>query len=308
MKASRIRYLPNGEIDKAKWDGCVYRSPNGLLYATSLHLDHMAGNQWDGLVLGDYEAVMPLPWRKKYGILYLYQPAFTQQSGIFYMNAITPQLEAAFILEAKRHFAFAEIFLNHAHPAKTQHPETIKTNYVLDLSLSYRDIRAKYHYDFAKNVKRADKNGLRLNAQALFNTAIAEYATLYGKLMPELTSAQYRQFAQLCAAMDASGNLYCRECLDENGERMSSILLLKYKNRYYNLVSNITGKGKALKSNHFLYDAVIRELSGTGHILDLEGSDLPGVAHFYSILGAENQPYYFRKWNDLPYYLRWLKN
>ncbi len=43
----------------------------------------MAAGQWDALVLDDYQAVMPLTWRSKFGIRYLYQPAFTQQTGIF---------------------------------------------------------------------------------------------------------------------------------------------------------------------------------------------------------------------------------
>jgi len=40
-------------------------------------------DQWDALVLNDYEAVMPLTWNKKYGIHYLFQPFFCASLGVF---------------------------------------------------------------------------------------------------------------------------------------------------------------------------------------------------------------------------------
>jgi len=71
----KLSYLPYKQIDKVKWDACIRHSMNRLIYAESVYLDHMAVN-WDAIVLNDYEAVMPLPWKKKLGIRYLYQPSF----------------------------------------------------------------------------------------------------------------------------------------------------------------------------------------------------------------------------------------
>ena len=78
-----IRYVPRHEIDTARWDACINRAANPLIYGFHFYLDHMAAGRWDALILGDYEAVMPLTWRRKYGIRYLYQPPYTQQTGIF---------------------------------------------------------------------------------------------------------------------------------------------------------------------------------------------------------------------------------
>ena len=61
---SSIRYVKHDDIDPDKWDECVRNAKNGLIYGYSFYLDHMAKN-WDGLILGDYEVVMPLPWNKK---------------------------------------------------------------------------------------------------------------------------------------------------------------------------------------------------------------------------------------------------
>ncbi|MEI9956106.1 MAG: hypothetical protein WDM90_07350 [Ferruginibacter sp.] len=37
-----------------------------LIYAQSFYLDAMAAN-WDAIVFNDYEAVMPLTWKKEMG-------------------------------------------------------------------------------------------------------------------------------------------------------------------------------------------------------------------------------------------------
>src|SRR4029077_14289393 len=77
-----IQHITRDKVDVVKWNDCIDSAPSGLIYGYSFYLDHMA-QQWDALVLNDYEAVMPLTWNKKYGISYLYQPFLTAQLGLF---------------------------------------------------------------------------------------------------------------------------------------------------------------------------------------------------------------------------------
>ena len=82
QKQSVIQYLPHAQINKTKWDACIAAAPNGLIYAHSWYLDEII-ETWDALVMNDYESVMPLPYRKKYGVLYLFHPPFVAQLGLF---------------------------------------------------------------------------------------------------------------------------------------------------------------------------------------------------------------------------------
>ncbi|MEA2107399.1 MAG: hypothetical protein U9P82_11900, partial [Bacteroidota bacterium] len=77
-----INHLQNAQIDKQKWDLTIENSHNGLVYALSWYLDVVSPG-WNALVLGDYEAVMPLPVKQKFGLEYLVQPPFCQQLGVF---------------------------------------------------------------------------------------------------------------------------------------------------------------------------------------------------------------------------------
>ena len=64
----QIEYLTRDKIDINKWDECVNKASNGVIYARSIYLDKVCTN-WDALVINNYELVMPLPWRKKWGFM-----------------------------------------------------------------------------------------------------------------------------------------------------------------------------------------------------------------------------------------------
>ena len=90
-----IHYLKRAAIDTTKWDRCVQQAPNGWIYSLSFFLDGIGS--WDGLVMGDYEYIMPLPKKIKYGIPYIYVPPFTGQLGIIGAKPVPSELVNDFI-------------------------------------------------------------------------------------------------------------------------------------------------------------------------------------------------------------------
>src|SRR5581483_417242 len=64
------------------WDKVIRQSASGLIYATTDYLDHLADN-WYGIVINGYESVVPVPFRKKFGIKYCYDVPFMPQLGLF---------------------------------------------------------------------------------------------------------------------------------------------------------------------------------------------------------------------------------
>ena len=75
----------------------------------------------------------------------------------------------------------------------------------------------------------------------------------------------------------------------------------------YLLQSYVSKTGRGMKANHFLIDRLIHEFAGTGLILDFEGSDVEGISHFYRNFGGVDQPYFFMKYNELPYFIKKIK-
>jgi hypothetical protein len=302
--AGHITYLRRREIDIRRWDECILHATSPLIYARSFYLDEMAAGQWDALVLGDYQAVLPLIWRSKFGIRYLYQPAFTQQTGIFSPAQVSPALIDAFLRKIDGHFRFADIHFNYtnAHPAFSP-----RINYILDLDAPYEWLSGKYKKDLTRNLRLSGRTPLTYIKEFDLHTALRDFRSEYASRLPAIKEDDYRHFETLCLYLLQQNQLLTRAVLDERQQRLCSAVFLRDTRRFYLLHSTTLPAGRTAEANHFLLDQFIREWAGSSMILDFEGSDQPGIAHFYSNFGSVDQSYFCYRRNRLPWPIRWLK-
>jgi hypothetical protein len=301
-----LLYKSHKEIDKEKWNGLIAQSPNGLAYAHTNMLDAMSPG-WDALVMGDYDAAMPLTWRSKLGIRYLCQPAFCQQLGVFSKGALTAKISEAFLRRVAISFRLAEIYL---HAGTMADPALIScNNFMLDLNRPYEAIRAQYKNDLLKNLTRSRRYHMTYTVHEDVCEGIELYKEYYGNRLG-YRPQDYEAFAQVCVAWQKEGRCFARAVhLEERNlkELLAFGVFLKDDNRIYNIASTTLPNGRTLEANHFLFDHLIREFSNQRLWLDFEGSDLPGVAKFYLKFDPVNQPYFFWKSNRLPMVLKWWK-
>lgn len=294
-----IHYIPYQQINKLKWDDCIDAANNGLVYAHSFYLDNMA-KHWDALVLNDYEAVMPLTWNKKFGIAYLYQPPFTQQLGIFSKVPINIATQKSFVAAAQQRFRFAEIYVNFKYGIE-------QPNFTLSLHQPYALLQQGYKNDMLKNLKHAAKFSLSYVAADDITTAIDLYKSHYAGRAPHVKQQDYNHFQKVCEMVKQNGNLLIRKVTDDKENMLAIALLLKDKKRLYNVLSTVTKEGRQCEANHYLFDKLIQEFCGQEIILDFEGSSIAGIAGFYQKFGAVNKPYYFLRYNRLPWPVKYFK-
>jgi hypothetical protein len=305
---STIQHFRHTEIDKAKWDECIQSCAFGLIYARSFYLDNMAAG-WNALIGEDYGWVFPLTSKKKYGVTYLYQPPFCQQLGVF----TKPSVEVPFtkIFEwLKNNFSFWEINLNHSTDSNsiTLPVEfNTATNFILNLAEDYTSIASRYKNDLTKNIDRSKKLELKFQRHNDYNKVIDLFMKYYSGRLSNISLADYQRFRNICAYAKEEKTLLCREVVSSSNELMSIALILIEGKRLYNLMNVTTAAGRRVEANHFLLDSIIKEHSGKELIFDFEGSDVPGIKSFYRGFGAENQPYYPIKYNNLPWPWKWLK-
>ena len=298
----QIRYLTNEQIDKIKWDACIDTASNGLVYAYSFYLDSMAKN-WDALVLGDYEAVMPLTWNKKYGFYYLYQPAFTAALGVF-GNGLNEQLIEIFIKAIPGKFKLIEILLNSSNISNTVNE--LRSNYYLPLRNSYTEINSCYRENHSRNIKKAYQAGCAIKKNIPIDDIIKiNRAQMKGD--GSLEDSDYANFKNLFNQLKERNQAETYSIVNESGFVLASCVFFYSHNRaYYILVGN-TDEGKTTGASHALIDAFIKDNAEKNVILDFEGSDIENLAMFYKGFGSAEEKYRFLKINRLPFYLRWLK-
>jgi len=301
-----ITYISHDAINKKKWDDCIDQSVNGLIYGYSWYLDAMA-EQWDALVLNDYEAVMPLTWNRKYGISYLYQPYFCASLGVFSKQTVTAGLTEQFLKNIPTRFRYIDIYLNKDNLFPVEgFPLTERINYVLPLHQSYSSIAESYRSNLKRNIKKAEQSKLVVQ-QNLDSDAILALAKETMQRVSDITDEQLNRFKRVIVQANKCQRTETLGIYAANGNLLASaVFLYSHKRWYYILVGNHPN-GKTLGASHYLIDRFIALHAGTDALLDFEGSDVRNLAFFYSSYGATEERYAALRMNRLPRILRWLK-
>ncbi len=300
-----IRYLKNREIDKRLWDQCITNSTNGLIYAHSYYLDIMCSN-WDALVLNDYEAVMPLPWRKKWGINYIYQPAFVAQLGVF-GKLITADVVVLFLKAIPTKFKYIDCPLNHQNLFSINLSGIFRRhNNILDLSHPYQILNNNYRETIRRNIKKAKSYGCTLVRDFPVDDVLG--LALQQSVQSGIEQDGFRRFGNLYSELSKKKRARTYGVLSSAGQLIASCVFSFSHNRaYYILVGNHPD-GRSLGASHLLIDSFIQDYAQSNLLLDFEGSDARNLAFFYSSFGAVAEDYAAIKLNRLPLLIRWLKD
>jgi len=301
----KINFIPFKNINFEKWDNVLQISDNAFIYATSPYLNAMC-EQWDALVMNDYEYIMPLPSRNKYSISYIYLPAFTQQLGIFSNKDITPSVVDAFISAIPQKFKYCELNLNHTNTTNVYTPLQRK-NYLLRLSLPYQQLQDNYSRSAKRNINKAKEEGISIKEHVSVNEIIEMHRKRF-KDKVGVTAGDYLKFGSLTDVFLLKKQCYTFGAYNKDNELIAGSIYLLYKQRLTFILNGNSPESLQCGATHLLKDYVIEKFSASGLVLDFEGSDSPNFSRFYEQFGAKEIEYYpFLVLNRLPFFLKWLK-
>lgn len=300
-----IQYIPQHDIDKQKWDNCIDASGNGVVYAYSYYLDSMSKN-WDALVLNDYEAVMPLPWNKKYTITYLYQPFFCAALGVF-GNNLSAQLMNDFLNAIPKKFSYWDIYLNHGNYFSLSDFNLYqRKNFVLDLNKPYENIYAAFRDNIKRNIKKSESVGCVVKTNIDINEVIQLSKEQASSFSP-ITQDAFDRFKKVYQHLTQLNKAITYGVYMGNNELVASCaFIFSHGRAYYILVGNHPN-GKTVGASHALINAFIKDHAEKNILLDFEGSDIQNLAFFYSGFGAIEEMYCGLKVNRLPFWAKLLK-
>ncbi|MEZ5014718.1 MAG: hypothetical protein R2794_10550 [Chitinophagales bacterium] len=283
-----IRYLRNSEIDKEKWDACIDASPNGLPYAKYWYLQITAEGNWDALVEDDYISVFPLPFKNRIIYKLIYQPFFTQQLGLFSQSGNIEQKLHYFIQAIPPAFRKVQLHLNTQNILTSSFVQVKhRVTHHIDLSKPYETLAEAYSINTKRNLKKAQKNDLRIDTHVTPAELIAFRKqnvpdALQGK---QSASDQMRlQKLQEKAISINAGKMYAVYAL--SGETLAMLFLLESNGYLIYLTAISSEAGKKAFAMFYLVDHIIQTHAGEKCILDFEGSMIAGIAQFFRGFGA----------------------
>ena len=295
-----IRYIAHNQIDKQRWDECIAKSPDGLVYAWSWYLD-VVHPGWEALVEDDYETVMPLAGGRKFGINYLFQSFFTQKWGVYGKNEVNKEKIEQFLETIPEKFKFAEIRINACN-----NPEGFKGfensfhhNIELDLSEKYEVLAENYHSNTKRDLAKAKKEKLQIIENAEPLSIINLFRKNRGKEIEKWGDNEYKRLLDLVDTAKKHDSCLVLGVQNTDNQLVAGAFFMISHKKIVFLFSGADESNKELHGLTFLLDYVIEKYSGTDYILDFEGSDNEGLARFYKGFGGKEIFYSELKFNKL---------
>ena len=296
---NHIRYIQHNDIDKQKWDSCIEIAGNSLIYGYTWWLDTISPG-WHALVLNDYEAVMPLTWRKKYGIYYLYQPFCTAALGMFYKPRINVAAQD-FFYAIPTMYKYWDIDVNDCNQVADKSINAFeRVNQMLALEGNYDEVRKGYSRLAKRKLNKAGANNLVLVTGCEPKIII----DLYRKEYHNQHSAGLEEYGALTRCCDvALGKNMAETYLAQSsaGDIVSFYITLKDDNFVYSLLGGSAAIGKQTGGFYFLTDAAIRSNCKLNKTFRFEGSDNKGIHFFNNQFGAYSKTYLHIQHNKLPF-------
>jgi len=271
-----IKHLSHSNMDFQKWDETVLNAANPLVYAESWYLN-IVSPRWEALVLGDYEYVMPLPVKRKFGLSFLVQPPLTQQLGIFSNQIIDENIVELFI----KNIPYRSFHLN-LNEQNQYHKGIQQPNLLLPLNNNYQTLFSNYSTNTKRNIKKAQQAEITVSE--------------------DITPEQFLDFYFLAMNDEAKPNKNLTERIVKTGferkklklyaaiqgkELTSVLCLLHSDKRLIYLLAASNAKGKEFSAMSLIVDKVIQDFAETNLCFDFEGSKVETIARFYQGFGAE---------------------
>lgn len=297
----KLRILSNNAIDRDAWDACIASDKHALIYNYSWWLDHMA-ESWLGVVWNNYEAVLPVPHRKKWGLNMAYTPPFTQQLSI--AGSTTPEIRTAMIEKLTQLFPLVIFQMNLPFPKVKMVKK--RTNFILSLTRNYDEIFNQFERSCKKNINKAIRRGCVIDDQITLNQVFELYREAYGRKAGYTSEHYVRLQTVLQEAVSRKACHIARVAEKESGETVLGGLILDDGRRLYYLLGAPTQKGREMRATYFFLNQLIMQYAGQREVFDFEGSDIPNVAQFYQSFNPEKEFYYANYVNKFPFPLNKL--
>lgn len=278
-----IKRVQYNEIDFKRYEDCLESSEQRKYSASKTFLDVTSKNQWELLVYNDYEAVMPIPYVKKYGIKIVHNPMLCQQLGVF-SKKDDISVNTAFLSFLIKNYLIRVYKFNDCNQFNSQ--VELRKNFLI-FPDCYEKVYAKYSPK-RKRKLRLDENVLKTYEIKLIGFKEVKYfieSNMIGLDKKEDLGGFLRIFEAFYTLGDLqfyaffyNGNMINAIAVYENDYTMA--LLGTFNDKEYIKISGAS----------VLIDSIIKK-SIEHKIFDFEGGENPNIEEFFRGFRPELKPY-----------------
>lgn len=312
-----VSHVAGKTLAPNEWDYFVRQSPQGSIY--SLHAYLCASYpSWEALILksaGAWQAVFPLFPKKRYGVKLLWQPLFSQYTGIL-LRPLDHTAPLSYYQEQKNlieallaHLPTYQLFSIQFSPA-FDYPLPfywqgfeLHSRYTYQVPLSPKPTFQNLRTNLQRNIRKAEKTG--------WSVAECRDVEPFARLMEQTWGTQIglKEIADSVTNLAHTflnndlGKLWA--CKDQEGHLRAGILLGQdWKTTYYLMGAAEPEARKAGALSLLLWQG-IQQAATHSKVFDFEGSMQRNLEHFFRGFGAKPVPYLRIYRNQLPLKRLW---
>lgn len=273
-----IQRLSYHEIDFEKYQICLDQSVQRNFYAKKEILDVLC-EDWELLIAGDYDFVMPVPVKRKYGFRFVLMPLFCQQLGIFAREQ-NREVEQMFLAFLNKNYRIVSYNFNHQNAFKQN--LKCKKNYVIGRT-EYASLRKNYFKGRKSTVKTAQYlnfNEAKLSEVSNFitdNLKGLEKKNDFQKFVNYLDFLESKQMLTIFGAF--------------KDDHLTSLAIMIKENDCYALLGLVNDEKFRLDNGaSFLIDKILKE-NVHDKSFDFMGGSIRGIEVFFKSFGSSLQQY-----------------
>ncbi|MDZ7737474.1 MAG: hypothetical protein U5K32_00070 [Bacteroidales bacterium] len=299
-----IRFLKNKEIDRNRWDGLVMSEDHPVPYSFSWYLDIMSPG-WSALVLDDYDFILPLPVRKKYGIKYLAMPAFTQRIGIIPAVGSDSGIKSQFYGFLQNSYRFIDLCISEK-AINTRFSVKPKNNFYIPLNRQYKEIWEDYSSSCRRNIRIGREERRRVSEDIDPDSVMDLFRTGVGSKISGISSKDCNKLERLMeyCTDQGTGKIFG---IYHGGQLAHAVFAIDYAERITLLLTATSQYSRDSKAGYLVTDHIIYKYSGKGYVLDFAGSSIASIATYNKSYGSVMENYYRIYLNNLAWPVRKLK-
>lgn len=267
-----FQIIPSDQIDRKQWDHCVLSDRRAKCYNLSVFLDQLS-DHWMGIVIRNYEAVVPLPY-KYLGIKLLYTPPFIQHLDIAGVYSVVDVSNVWQTIYA--YFKIGQYKCSQNLISDTE--SNPKLNLILDLSKEYDVIKQQYTKACKRNLAKSAIN-FTVQESTDVMLLLTYYQQAYGHLAA-YKPKHYQRLERLLKALQQRGQLLLYTITIAHEIVFVGALVDDGKRLYY-LMGAPNEAGRKARITYVFIDYILRKFAQTNYIFDFEGSEIENVATFY---------------------------
>lgn len=289
-----IRFVQHQEIDPVSWDRAVLKAACPTVLATYQLLDALTGDaQWDALVEDDYKAVLPLPYRTKAGIAYVYTPFFLPRMGIFAPQPVDSQTTLDFFNAIPGKFRQVDLLLNPCNDATLLPSEKVElVSHVTYLNRPYDEMAKGFSANTRRNIKDAEKHFLTIEKNEKFlEPIISLFKDNRGKSRSvRYKNQDYQHLATAAKLLIKENRLDVVGVFNPEQRLMAGALMVRDVDRVWFWFSGRDEAVAETKPMFFLINEYLKTLGDSDTLFDFNGSTNANVARLYKGFGGLPYP------------------